>query len=143
MRIVLPGSSGMTFSQIKPVGNISLYYNGTVVGNHAETTRDSYTIPTGKYATVDFVYFYLRCAASLNEVLPVTLSVKVSYAGGSAQTIFHYSDVLSMDGLVVRDSAHIGTVLMPGDVISITTRNQTTSASYDFIIFVALTLYLL
>jgi hypothetical protein len=141
MRIALPGSSGITFSQIKPVGNANLYYNATSVGNHAETTRDSYTIPAGKYATVDFVSFYLKCASSQNEEFPVRISVKVSYAGSQVRTIFHYADILSVTGLVVRDSAHIGTVLMPGDVISITTRNQATTAAYDFIIFVALTLY--
>jgi hypothetical protein len=141
MRISLPGSAGVTFSQLKPVGTASLYYNAGGILNHSETVRDSYTVPPGKFAVVEYVFVRVRFNTGQNELWRISARVKVAYGGGSDTLVFEVSEILSMEATHRTDYAKLGLVLMPGDVIKITTQNPTTYGSFDYHIFVAMTLY--
>jgi hypothetical protein len=141
MRIALPASIGAASSQLKPIGNVSLSYAASSVGNHAETVRDSYTVPTGRFAVVEYAFISITCSSAQSETNKVFANVKISFSGNPDRTILSIVEVMTMDGLTIRDHERPGIVLMPGDVIKITTRNATASGLYDFNIFVALALY--
>jgi hypothetical protein len=141
MRISLPGSTGTASSQLKPIGNVSLYYNAAGVLPHSETVRDSYTVPQGKFAVVEYAFIRVRFYAGQNEVWRISARVKVAYGGGTDTLVFEVSEILSMEATHKTEFARFGFVLMPGDVIKITTQNPTSYGSFDFHIFVAMTLY--
>jgi hypothetical protein len=141
MRISLPGSTGTASSQLRPQGNIALYYNASGVGTHSETIRSSYTVPSGKFAVVDYAFIRVRCSAGLNEYYKVSARVKVAYAGGTDTVVFEVSEIIALTETHKTDHGRLGLVLMPGDVIKITTHNPTSFSSYDYLIFVSMTLY--
>lgn len=110
-----------------------LVYQGAVIAPHSATERDTYTVPVGRAALIEFISFYIARFAAAAPVGLCGGYLRIDRGGGNITII---QTAYSLAAIGDSQSQHTGSqiLLLAGDIAKFYTFDLSTGGSnnYDF-----------